>query len=200
VGISGGSCCSTKIQTGHGVPLLETVFNCKLMKEQEGLSTAIIADGGIKNSGDIVKALAAGADAIMCGSLLSGTDEAPGNVVNGRKTYQGMASSESQQAWRGKSSAPEGISTTVKHKGSVHEILKNLHRWIQSGFSYSGAMNLKELQESAIFLEQTAAGQFESSTHILARTDGVGVVTVEDGQRDDVRVGDQAFFGATPRY
>jgi IMP dehydrogenase len=176
VGIGSGSICSTRIQTGHGMPLLESIRQCAEMKKTHGLDTAIIADGGIKNAGDIVKALAFGANAVMCGSLLSGTDETPGDVVLGHdgrkhKTYRGMASRASQEDWRGKgnSSAPEGIATVVEYKGSVRDVLLDLRGNIQSGFSYSGVDNLKDLQEGFTWIRQTSAGQFESATHILSK-------------------------------
>ena len=133
----------------------------------------IIADGGIKNSGDIVKALAAGASFVMVGSLLSGTDETPGEVLitpDGRfKSYRGMASKDAQMDWRGRQASSEGIATTVQCKGPVSDVLSDLERGIRSGLSYSGARSIKELQKKAIFIRQTGAGQLESSTHILRR-------------------------------
>jgi len=165
--IGGGSICSTRIQTGHGVPGLQTIIDCA----QSDRGATIIADGGIRNSGDIVKALAAGADFVMLGSLLAGTDEAPGDVVNtcqGQyKSYRGMASKDAQIEWRGKTSSLEGIATTLPHKGAVAPILAELERGIRSGFSYTGARSLKELQQKAKFMKQTLSGQVESSTHIL---------------------------------
>jgi len=137
---------------------------------------ALIADGGIKNAGDIVKALAAGADFVMLGSLLAGTDEAPGEVIDSllhgmkMKSYRGMASREAQQDWRGKSSAPEGIATMVPYKGSVEHIFNDLVGNIKSGLSYSGATNIEGLFMNAEFIRQTSAGQHESATHILSKT------------------------------
>ena len=124
---------------------------------------AIIADGGIRNSGDIVKALAAGADAIMCGSLLAGTAETPGRVFEGPdgakyKSYRGMASKEAQVSWRGKYSSYEGVATQVPFRGSVRDILEDIERGLRSGFSYSGASSLRELQHKAKFIRQTTAG------------------------------------------
>ena len=133
----------------------------------------LIADGGIKTSGDIVKALAAGADFIMAGSLLAGTMEAPGSVVyvNGEqyKSYRGMASVEAQIDWRGHTASVEGVSHMVPYKGSVTTIIKNLEGGIRSGLSYSGALNINELQSKAQFIKQTSAGLYESKTHIKAR-------------------------------
>ena len=165
VGIGGGSICSTRIQTGHGVPNITAIIECAKV----ATSAKLIADGGIKNAGDIVKALAAGADFVMLGSLLAGTEEAPGEVVDGRKSYRGMASREAQEEWRGKSSAPEGIATTVHYKGSVEPIFNDLVGNIKSGLSYSGATNILGLQTKAEFIRQTSAGQHESWTHILGK-------------------------------
>jgi len=166
--IGGGSICSTRIQTGHGVPGLHTIIDCAGSASR---SVPIIADGGIRNSGDIVKALAAGADFVMLGSLLSGTDETPGDVINTRKgkfkSYRGMASKDAQIAWRGKTASLEGVATTVPCKGPVDDILSELERGIRSGLSYTGARSIRELQAKAIFLRQTRSGQIESATHIL---------------------------------
>ena len=165
--IGGGSICSTRIQTGHGVPGFETILRCY----QTDRNVAIIADGGLRNSGDIVKTIAAGADCVMLGSLLAGTDETPGECVytNGekRKVYRGMASPEAQFSWRGRASSLEGISSTVPYKGPVEPILTNLMQGLRSGMSYSGARTLKELQHRAQFIKQTSAGATESGTHIL---------------------------------
>ena len=168
VGIGGGSICSTRIQTGHGIPTLQSVLDCSASDR----NTMLIADGGIKNSGDIVKAIAAGADFVMLGSLLAGTDESPGSVFessNGKKykVYRGMASVEAQVDWRGEARSLEGISTTIPYKGSVKPILDALRQNIKSGLSYSGARSISEFQSKAKFILQTTAGQLESNTHIL---------------------------------
>ena len=169
VGIGGGSICSTRLVSGHGVPTFQTIIDCV----EYGCSVPIIADGGIKTSGDIVKALAAGADFVMLGSMLAGTTQSPGQVFdNGNKkykVYRGMASSEAQVSWRGKTSTPEGISTTIPYKGDVNTILGDLRGGIQSGMSYSGARTIRDLQAKAKFIRQTPAGQSESYTHILSR-------------------------------
>ena len=168
--IGGGSICSTRIQTGHGVPGLHTILECA----KTDRDVAIIADGGIRNSGDIVKAIAAGADAVMCGSLFSGTDEAPGKMFEEAdgtrwKSYRGMASKEAQVNWRGKYSSFEGVSSRVPYRGSVKKILEDLERGIRSGLSYSGARNVAELTSKAKFLRQTSSGLTESRTHIKGR-------------------------------
>lgn len=170
VGIGGGSICSTRIQTGHGVPTLQSIIDCV---NSYG-DAYIIADGGIRNSGDIVKALAAGANFVMLGSLLAGTDESPGQVFStgeGKKykVYRGMASVEAQVDWRGQARSLEGVSTTIPYKGSVMKVLSDLEQNIRSGLSYSGATDLKELYHKSKFIKQTSAGMRESSTHILSR-------------------------------
>jgi len=167
-GIGGGSICTTRIQTGHGVPGFTTILECA----KSDRDAKIIADGGIKNSGDIVKALAAGADFVMLGSLVAGTAETPGQLLSytdgsKRKAYRGMASKKAQELWRGKSGTPEGIATTVHYKGSVRDIMKDLVGGIKSGCSYSGASNLKELRTKAVFIQQSNASKLESSAHIL---------------------------------
>ena len=169
VGVGGGSICSTRLVSGHGVPTFQSVKDCV----DAGCPIPIIADGGMKTSGDIVKALAAGADFVMLGSMLAGTDQSPGQVFDAGnkkyKVYRGMASSEAQVNWRGKTSTPEGISTTIPYKGDVNTILADLKGGIQSGMSYSGARSIRELQAKAKFVQQTTAGQAESFTHILMR-------------------------------
>lgn len=170
--VGGGSICTTRIQTGHGVPGLHTIFECA--KSQYAGSVLIIADGGVRNSGDCVKALAAGADLIMCGSLLSGTDETPGSVFedeNGilRKNFRGMASKEAQKDWRGKFSSLEGVSTSVPCRGPVQEIIYELEQGIRSGCSYSGVTSLDELKQKAKFIIQSPSAQKESSAHIFGR-------------------------------
>ena len=167
VGIGGGSICSTRVQTGHGVPTFQSILDCS----RSDRDAKMIADGGIRTNGDIVKALAAGADFVMLGSMLAGTAETPGEVFHSKskkyKVYRGMASKAAQDEWRGKSSAPEGVSITVPFKGSVEQILSNMSGNIRSGFSYSGAKCIEELWIKSRFIKQTSAGQVESSTHIM---------------------------------
>jgi IMP dehydrogenase len=170
VGIGGGSICSTRLQTGHGIPTFHSVMECAKSDRDANL----VADGGLKTSGDIVKALAAGADAVMLGSMFAGTTESPGAIAVGKdgkeyKLYRGMASRSAQVDWRGRSSSPEGISTTIRYKGSVKNILADIDGGIRSGLSYSGVKNLTELRARAKFIQQTSAGLQESGTHILGR-------------------------------
>ena len=168
--IGGGSICTTRIQTGHGVPGLETILQCA----KSDRDAKIIADGGIKNSGDIVKAFAAGADAVMLGSLLAGTDCSPGTIFKTetgelRKTYRGMASADAQRDWRGRVSSCEGISSSVPYRGKLADVIKELERGIRSGLSYSGARSVRELQAKAQWMQQSNAGATESSAHIRLR-------------------------------
>ena len=168
--IGGGSICSTRIQTGHGMPGLQTIFECA----KTDRDVKIIADGGIKNSGDMVKALAAGADAVMVGSLLAGTSETPGEIIIDKqgfrwKSYRGMASKEAQVEWKGKYSSYEGVSAQVPYRGPATDILADLEKGIRSGLSYTGARNIKELRNKCEFIRQTASGLSESRTHITTR-------------------------------
>ena len=169
IGIGGGSICSTRIQTGHGMPTFQSVLDCA----QRGGSASIIADGGIRNPGDVVKALAAGADAVMVGSLLAGTHESPGEFMyrNGEKMkiYRGMASKDAQIDWRGHYSSDEGVSSYVPCKGPAEKILDNISRGVRSGLSYSGCRSILELQTHSEFITQTSLGNVESGTHILNR-------------------------------
>jgi IMP dehydrogenase len=154
--------------TGHGIPTFQSILNCA----RTSYDVKIIADGGIRTTGDMVKAYAAGADFVMIGSMLAGTKETPGEVFFGKadkkyKVYRGMASANAQTAWRGKTSTPEGVSTTVPFRGSVGNILQDIIGGIRSGLSYSGAHDLAELRCKASFVLQSSASQLESNTHIL---------------------------------
>lgn len=171
VGIGGGSICSTRLVSGHGIPTLQSVLDCA---QSEFGGVPIIADGGIRSTGDMVKALAAGADFVMVGSMLAGTDASPGDTFIGKdkkkyKVYRGMASRDAQTDWRGKSSTPEGVSTTIPYKGSVVDTLKDIRGGICSGLSYSGARRISDFRCRSRFIEQTAAGSRESYTHILVK-------------------------------
>ena len=168
VGIGGGSICSTRIQTGHGMPTFQSVIDCS---SADG-SARIIADGGIRNSGDIVKCLAAGADCVMLGSLLAGSVESPGSVEiteTGEriKAYRGMASKDAQINWRGHYSSVEGVTSHVKLTGPAEDTLFELVNGIRSGLSYSGCTNIMEFSTRAEFTQQSTLGQRESGTHIF---------------------------------
>ena len=173
VGIGGGSACTTRIVSGHGVPTLQSIIDVDEWKEySENVSCSIVADGGIRNSGDMVKAFAAGAEAVMVGSMLAGTDEAPGEIytdASGRsvKSFRGMASREAQKDATGGYSVAEGISTTIPYKGSVQHILDDISGGIGSGCSYSGVHNLNELSVNAKYVKVSAASLNESRPHAL---------------------------------
>ena len=168
-GIGGGSICSTRIQTGHGMPTFQSVLDCAM----HGGTATIIADGGIRNSGDIVKCLAAGADAVMLGSLLAGTTESPGELMmkNGEqiKVYRGMASKDAQIDWRGHYSSDEGVTSHIKTQGHLRHVFEGLARGLRSGLSYSGCRNISDFHHKAVFIQQTPLGNVESGTHILSK-------------------------------
>jgi IMP dehydrogenase len=167
VGVGPGSVCTTRIVSGHGFPQLSAIAN---VREAVGPDFGVIADGGIRYPGDIVKALAAGADAVMLGSLLAGTEEAPSEriVEHGTvyKTYHGMASREVQrQNGNGGTLRVEGVSAKVPYRGPVIDTLNNLEAGIRSGFSYSGAHNLAELRKLARFVVVSNNSLKESHPH-----------------------------------
>ena len=176
VGVGPGSMCTTRIVAGAGVPQLSAVMNC--VEVADAHDVPVIADGGIKNSGDLAKALAAGASSVMIGGLLAGTDEAPGREVtkDGRKykMTRGMASTEaavSRNRRKGKEiedieqKVSEGIEAAVPYRGSVSEVVSNLVGGLQSGISYCGADSIDEMQENAEFVRITGAGRRESKPH-----------------------------------
>ncbi len=166
-GVGGGSICITRTVAGTGVPQLTAIMNCA--EEAAKHNIPIIADGGIKTPGDIVKALAAGASTVMCGNLFSGTDESPGRVIfrNGKrfKMYHGMASWTALQGLKDSDRTPEGVESMVNYKGSAKEIISNLLGGLRSGMSYSNAHTLQELQRNAEFVRITNAGLRESHAH-----------------------------------
>lgn len=171
VGIGGGSACTTRVVSGHGIPTLQSVMDIYQWKK-DNTYTSIIADGGIRNSGDMVKAFAAGADAVMVGSMLAGTDESPGEITtdhNGRdvKVFRGMASAHAQMDKFGRVSVAEGISTTVPYKGSVKHILDQIRGGIGSGCSYSGVQKLNELAENAEYRIVSSLSINESKPHAI---------------------------------
>lgn len=173
VGIGGGSLCTTRIMTGHGIPTLQTVLDCHdYLWYHKYKDFCIISDGGIKNSGDIVKSLAAGASAVILGQLLASTDEAPGEIIDtaqGKfKRYRGMSSFGAQAAWRPEKIneiVPEGEDTILPYKGSVEKMLYQLVGGLRSGMTYSNAKTLKELKKNAEFIQITSAGWAESKPH-----------------------------------
>ncbi len=184
VGIGPGSICTTRIVTGFGVPQLTAIIDSVEGVRESGIDIPVIADGGIQKAGDLVKALAAGAETVMVGSLFAGTEEAPGSPVirDGQKVkvVRGMASLGAtmgrRAAERGQDESaedaedwdkvvPEGVEAVVPYRGLVSEVLTQLVGGLRSGLSYGGAHNIKELQENAEFIEITPAGQRESGSH-----------------------------------
>ena len=177
VGIGPGSICTTRIVAGVGVPQLSAVYD--VAKALEGTDVPLIADGGLRYSGDIVKALAAGGFSVMIGSLVAGTEEAPGETIlfNGRKfkSYRGMGSLEAMEKgsadryFQGgvketKKLVPEGIAGRVPYKGTVQEVIYQLVGGLRSGMTYCGARNIEALHD-AKFTRITAAGMSESHPH-----------------------------------
>lgn len=176
VGVGPGSICTTRVVTGHGVPQITAIFDAKKAAEKYGKT--IVADGGAKNSGDVVKALAAGVSAVTLGNLFAGTDEAPGEIIelNGKKykEYNGSTSKKEKIRQIGKYSQDknesytghtEGVEALVSYKGPLRDVVENLLAGVRSGFSYSGARNLQELWKNAEFVQITSAGMRESGAH-----------------------------------
>ena len=164
VGIGPGSMCTTRIITGCGVPQLTAIAICK---EASG-DIPLIADGGIRTSGDIVKAIAAGASCVMLGGLIAGTIETPGEIKGGKKQYRGMASKAAQVSWRGElpqGMAPEGEATFVPVKGHLKDVIHELCGGIRSGMSYLNALNLDELRQNARFIKTTTNSVKENYAH-----------------------------------
>jgi IMP dehydrogenase len=166
VGIGPGSMCTTRIITGCGVPQLSAIAMC--VEAARKYDVPVIADGGIKTSGDIVKAFAAGAETVMLGSMLAGCLETPGEVQGGKKKYRGMASKDAQVSWRGelpKGMAAEGESRLIPCKGSVEHIIDELTGGLRSGMTYLNAQDLSEINKNARFMEMTSSGMIESKPH-----------------------------------
>jgi IMP dehydrogenase len=188
VGIGPGSICTTRIVTGFGVPQLTAIMDSAAGVRDSGRDVPLIADGGIRTPGDLVKALAAGAEMVMIGGLFAGCDEAPGSPVlrDGKKVkvVRGMASlgatidrrmsergedesAEDQEDWS--KVVPEGVEAVVPYRGNVQEILHQLVGGLRSGLSYGGAHNIRELQANAEFVEISLAGARESNSHDVDR-------------------------------
>ena len=182
VGIGPGSICTTRVVAGIGVPQITAVFDCATEARKSGIP--IIADGGIKYSGDIAKAIAAGANVIMVGGLLAGTEESPGETVifQGRsyKTYRGMGSLGAmekgskdryfQESASADKLVPEGIEGRVPYKGPVANLLFQLVGGLRAGMGYCGVANIKEMIENTAFVRMTAAGLRESHPHDVVIT------------------------------
>ena len=178
VGVGPGSICITRMVAGSGVPQLTAVIECAEAARSAGIP--IIADGGIRQPGDVAKAIAAGAQTVMIGSMLAGTDESPGMVMTRRghryKASRGMASREANIDRNRKEGndltqeeieeyVAEGVEAAVPYRGRAREVLTQLVGGLQSGMSYSGAHNFEEFQKKAIFVRMTGAGLKESGPH-----------------------------------
>ncbi|MFH1425876.1 MAG: IMP dehydrogenase [Candidatus Kerfeldbacteria bacterium] len=185
VGVGPGSICTTRVVAGIGVPQLTAVMDCVAAAKKSG--TPIIADGGIKYSGDIVKALAAGASAIMAGGLFAGCKEAPGKLVKIKgqqmKMYRGMGSVDAMEQGskdrygqkdtkQKKKLVPEGVVGYRPYKGELEGVVYQLAGGVRAGMGYIGAKNIGELQKRAQFIQITAAGLVESHPHDLSNIQG----------------------------
>jgi len=183
VGIGPGSICTTRVVTGAGVPQISAIRSC--VEAARGAGVSIISDGGVKFSGDMAKAIAAGADVVMIGSLFAGTEEAPGEVIlyQGRsfKMYRGMGSiSAMREGSRDRYAqertevdsklVPEGIEGRVPYRGTLAEMVTQLVGGLRSGMGYTGCRTIKEFQEKTRFLRVTAAGLRESHVHDVVIT------------------------------
>jgi IMP dehydrogenase len=179
VGVGPGSICITRLVAGSGVPQLTAVMQSAEVARKQGIP--VIADGGIRTSGDVAKAIAAGASTVMLGSLLAGTDESPGILITRKghryKVSRGMASLQANVARKVREGegdlsqedveeyVSEGVDASVPYRGSVREVLRQLVGGLQSGMSYSAAHTLEELHEKAIFTRMTPVGLRESHPH-----------------------------------
>jgi IMP dehydrogenase len=183
VGIGPGSICTTRVIAGVGIPQLSAIFN--VAKAIEGSGVPIIADGGIRYSGDIIKAIAAGADSIMAGSLFAGVEESPGETIiyNGRKfkAYRGMGSIEAMQQGSKdryfqdieddiQKLVPEGIAARVPYKGTLSEVIYQMTGGLRAGMGYVGAKNISILKKEGKFVRITGSGIIESHPHDVSIT------------------------------
>lgn len=171
VGIGGGSVCTTRIKTGFGVPNLTAIKSCARVDR------SIVADGGIRTPGDIVKALAFGADFVMLGGMFSGTRPTPGPVLERKdergnikkvKIYRGMASSEAQEEFHGEMAdwkTAEGVATEIPYIETEDAIVADIIGGLRSGLTYGGASTIRELQRKLDYIEITPAGRIESMAH-----------------------------------
>lgn len=180
VGIGPGSICTTRVIAGIGVPQITAIYDCA--KASEGTGIPIIADGGIQYSGDIAKALGAGASCVMLGNLLAGTEEAPGEMIiyqgKNYKSYRGMGSLGAMQAGskdryfqqNAKKLVPEGIEGRIPYKGHVSDVLFQLIGGLRASMGYCGAKNIKAMNEDTQFIQITGAGLRESHPHDVSIT------------------------------
>jgi IMP dehydrogenase len=177
VGVGPGSICTTRIVSGVGVPQLSAILEVAATAHRLGMG--VIADGGMRTSGDIAKALAAGADAVMLGNIFAGTKEAPGKLVmrDGKKfkQYRGMGSqsvldeknSSDRYLVEGRKAVPEGVEGLVSYKGPIEDIVANLMSGVQVAMGYVGAKTIPEFQKRAQFMRISSASMQESRPHSL---------------------------------
>lgn len=182
VGVGPGSICTTRIISGVGVPQLSAILDVVSVASKKNVP--VIADGGMRTSGDAAKALAAGASALMCGNLFAGTDETPGAIVekDGKKfkEYRGMgsksviesAAGKERYFTHGRKAVPEGVEALVPYKGPLAEVVATLTSGIQVGMGYAGAKNLKEFSKKAKFIRITNASIAEGKPHSLSGITG----------------------------
>jgi IMP dehydrogenase len=183
VGVGPGSICTTRVVTGAGVPQLSAVIEASAMLKKRGIP--VIADGGIRYTGDMVKALVAGASTVMAGSIFAGTEESPGETIiyEGRKfkSYRGMGSVEAMKEGSSdryfqdveadiKKLVPEGIVGRVPYKGTLSEVIQQFVGGLRAGMGYCGAKDIKTLQEQAQFVRITSASMAESHPHDIVIT------------------------------
>jgi len=187
VGIGPGSICTTRVVAGVGVPQLTAIADCAAVAKKAGVP--LIADGGIKFSGDVAKAIAAGGDCVMIGSMLAGTDESPGDVIllGGRrfKTYRGMGSIEAMKAGSSdryfqdvgdpesatRKLVPEGIVGRVAHKGPISDVIYQLVGGLRASMGYTGCKDIETMKADARFVRMTSLGLKESHVHDVIITD-----------------------------
>lgn len=174
VGIGGGSACTTRIMTGVGVPMANSILDCVAVAQEYGVP--IIADSGIRTSGDVAKAIGLGADTVMIGSMFAGTKETPGRIIREGelpnetlyKEYRGSASHVAK-ADRGENTNVEGATTRIKYRGPVKRIVEGIKDGLSSGMSYVGAKTINEFQSKCEFTKITSAGIVEAKPHGLVK-------------------------------
>jgi len=171
IGVGPGGVCSTRIQTGVGYPQLAAISETSTILRNAGIQ--VIADGGIREPGDVVKAIAAGADIAMIGSFFAGTEETPGEIINGKKSVRGQASKaymKDNGIMTGEHRTAEGVALEVPARGSVIHPVYDITGGLRSAMSYIGAKNLQELQSRARFIQVSPATRFESIPHLQVTT------------------------------
>ncbi len=196
VGVGPGSICTTRVVAGIGVPQVSAIFECARVAKRYGIP--VIADGGIKYSGDVVKAIACGADVVMIGKLFAGTEESPGERVlyKGRsfKVYRGMGSVEAMKAGSGDryfqdprhKLVPEGIEGMVPYKGSLADTVYQLIGGLRAGMGYCGTKNIEDLQKNTEFVRMTGAGLRESHPHDVVITREAPNYSLADTDSDEI--------------